>query len=81
LPFLVTNGSATDAVRNTVCLAGVSAIYFWRAKTEEKHLLSEDAKYGEYHAWMDRNPTVTRFIGRLLAGLRPQRGAVVQPAE
>ena len=81
MPFFVTNGSTTDAVRNAVCLAGVSAIYFWRAKTEEKHLLSEDAKYREYHAWMDRNPTVTRFINRLLAGLKPQRGAVVQPAE
>lgn len=81
MPFLVTNGSTTDAVRNAVCLAGVSAIYFWRAKTEEKHLLSEDAKYREYHAWMDRNPTVTRLLNRLLSGLKPQRGPVVQAAE
>lgn len=81
MPFLVTNGSTTDAVRNAVCLAGVSAIYFWRAKTEERHLLCEDAKYREYHAWMEHNPTVTRFLKRLLAGLKPQRSAVVQPAE
>lgn len=81
LPFLVTNGSTSDAVRNAVCLAGVSAIYFWRARTEEKHLLAEDAKYREYHAWMDRNPTVTRFLNRLLAGARPQRSPAPQAAE
>ena len=65
LPFLVTSNSWVDAVRNTVCLAGVSAIYFWRAKTEEKHLLSEDPKYREDHAWMDQGPTITRLLNRV----------------
>jgi hypothetical protein len=30
----------------------VSGVYFWRAKTEEKHL-GNDADYRAYVAWMD----------------------------
>lgn len=80
LPFLVTSHSLTDMVRNTVLLGLVSATYFWRAKTEEKHLLAEDAKYREYHAWMDRNAPITRGLKRLGERLRP-RGPQLQPAE
>lgn len=65
LPFLVTNGSWTDAVRNTVLLGVVSGIYYWRARTEEAHLLAEDAKYREYHAWMGENALITRGLARL----------------
>jgi protein-S-isoprenylcysteine O-methyltransferase Ste14 len=80
MPFLATSGSLTDMVRNTVLLALVSAVYFWRAKTEEKHLLSEDAKYREYHAWMGRNAPITRGLSRLGRFFRP-RGPQLQPAE
>ncbi|MBC2665826.1 DUF1295 domain-containing protein [Novosphingobium flavum] len=80
LPFLVTSGNRNDALRDTVILALVSAVYFWRAKTEEKHLLAEDAKYREYHAWMERSPTITRFLSRLISAASPRR-TVVQPAE
>ena len=80
LPFFATSGSLTDAVRNTVLLAMVSGVYFWRAKTEEMHLLSEDAKYREYHAWMARNAPITRGLSRLGRMLRP-RGPQLQPAE
>jgi len=80
LPFLVTTGNRNDAVRATVILALVSAVYYWRAKTEEKHLLAEDAKYRAYHAWMEHGPTITRALSRLLAVARPKR-TVVQPAE
>jgi protein-S-isoprenylcysteine O-methyltransferase Ste14 len=80
LPFLVTNQSMVDAVRNTVCLGLVSAIYFWRAKTEERHLLAEDAKYREYHAWMGQNAPLVRLQARIGGLLRP-RGMQVQPAE
>ncbi|KMS55136.1 hypothetical protein V474_19020 [Novosphingobium barchaimii LL02] len=69
LPFIVTNGSLTDAVRNTVLLGVVSGIYYWRARTEEAHLLGEDAKYREYHAWMAQNALITGTFGRLLAML------------
>ena len=51
LPFLVTSGSLVDAVRNTAILALVSGVYWWRAKTEEKHL-GNDADYRAYAAWM-----------------------------
>jgi len=80
LPFLVTTRNPNDAIRDTVVLALVSAVYFWRAKTEERHLLADDAKYREYHAWMERNPTITRALGRALRAATPRR-AVVQPAE
>lgn len=71
MPFLVTSHSMTDAVRNTVTLGLVSAVYFWRAKTEEKHLLAADAKYREYHAWMDRHGVITS----VLTGLGRRLGA------
>ena len=73
LPFLVTNGSMVDAIRNTFFLACVSAIYYWRARTEEKHLLSEDPKYREYYDWMAQNALITRSfirLGKLLRGGR-----------
>jgi protein-S-isoprenylcysteine O-methyltransferase Ste14 len=80
LPFLTTTGSMVDAVRNTLLLAAVSATYYWRAKTEEKHLLAEDPKYAEYHAWMGQNAPITRGLSRLWQWLRP-RDRQLQPAE
>jgi protein-S-isoprenylcysteine O-methyltransferase Ste14 len=82
LPFLTTTGALTDVVRNTTILGLVSAVYYWRARTEEKHLLAEDAKYGVYHAWMAENAPITRTLARVGRGWR-QRSAArqVQPAE
>lgn len=65
LPFLVSSGSAVDAIRNTVFLACVSGIYYWRARTEEAHLLAEDVKYREYHAWAARHAPITRMLGAI----------------
>jgi len=80
MPFLVTSGSTMDAVRNTFFLLCVNAIYFWRAKTEEAHLLAEDEKYRQYHAWMEENGLITAPLKRLTRRIRP--GYVqVQPAE
>jgi len=81
LPFLVTSDSPVDAIRNTVFLGCVSAIYFWRAKTEEAHLLQEDARYREYHAWMQRNGLITAPLARMAALVRPHPPQQVQPAE
>jgi protein-S-isoprenylcysteine O-methyltransferase Ste14 len=80
LPFLVTNGSTTDVIRNTVCLAAVNAIYFWRARTEEEHLWAEDPKYRAYHAWMSEHGLVTAPLVRLKRLLRP-RARELSPAE
>lgn len=61
LPFLVTTGNPVDAIRNTVLLAAVSGVYYWRAKTEEWHL-SADPAYGAYAAWMAQHGLVTRLL-------------------
>ena len=82
MPFLVTTGSPVDAIRNVFCLLCVNAIYYWRARTEEAHLLAEDPKYREYHAWMGAHGLITAPLTRLtdwIVGLRFTPRA--QPAE
>jgi protein-S-isoprenylcysteine O-methyltransferase Ste14 len=64
MPFLAASGSAIDAIRNSALLAAVTAIYYWRAKTEEKHL-SADPAYRDYAAWMERNAPLPRLIRKL----------------
>jgi protein-S-isoprenylcysteine O-methyltransferase Ste14 len=66
LPFLSPTGSMVDCIRNTAILAMVSAVYWWRAKTEERHLLAEDAKYRQYWAWAETGAPVTRLLKRLI---------------
>jgi protein-S-isoprenylcysteine O-methyltransferase Ste14 len=66
LTFLPLSGSMVDAVRNTAILAAVSAVYFWRAKTEERHIGLEDPAYGVYAAWMAEHGPITSRINRLL---------------
>ncbi|MEM1133860.1 MAG: protein-S-isoprenylcysteine methyltransferase [Pseudomonadota bacterium] len=82
MPFLATSGSITDMVRNTVLLGVVSGVYYWRARTEEKHLMA-DPDYAEYAAWMDRNALIPRSINGLfgwLTGWRKPKDAL-QPSE
>jgi protein-S-isoprenylcysteine O-methyltransferase Ste14 len=79
LPFLVTSGSWTDGVRNAALLACVSGVYYWRARTEERHLMA-DPDYVAYAAWMDRHGPVPRLIG-WMTGRRPQPESLPAPAE
>ena len=81
MPFLVTNGSLTDAIRNTFFLLCVNGIYYWRARTEEAHLLAEDEKYREYYAWMGERGLITAPLTRLLRKMTPTGQASAQPAE
>jgi protein-S-isoprenylcysteine O-methyltransferase Ste14 len=60
IPFLTT-GSWVDAVRATLLLGAVSGVYWWRAKTEERHLRA-DPDYVAYWAWMERNGPVPRLF-------------------
>jgi protein-S-isoprenylcysteine O-methyltransferase Ste14 len=64
IPILATTGSWADGLRNTAIMAIVSGVYYWRAKTEERHL-GVDPAYQDYSAWIDRNGPVTRFLKRL----------------
>ncbi|WP_369025570.1 isoprenylcysteine carboxylmethyltransferase family protein [Qipengyuania sp. RANM35] len=79
LPFLVSTGNPVEAIRNTFFLFVVNGIYYWRAKTEEAHLLREDPKYREYHAFMAQHGLLTAPLTRAAemlsraVGLRPSR--------
>lgn len=76
LPFLVTTDNMVDAVRNTVTLALVSGVYYWRARTEEKHL-SSDPAYVAYAEWMEAYAPIPRLV-RWLTGRAPKAAV---PAE
>jgi protein-S-isoprenylcysteine O-methyltransferase Ste14 len=84
VPMLATTGSMVDAIRNTAVLAVVSGVYYWRARTEERHL-SADPHYRDYAAWMERNGPITRFVNWTLGPLsrrsRPAVAAAAEPAE
>jgi protein-S-isoprenylcysteine O-methyltransferase Ste14 len=78
MPFLATTGNPVDMIRNAAICAMVSGVYYWRAKTEEKHL-SSDPAYVEYARWMERNGPIPRFVNRLWPGRDRPAGPV--PAE
>ena len=67
IPVLST-GTWVDAARSTILLGAVSGVYYWRARTEERHL-SADPAYREYSEWMARYGLVPRFFA-WLAGRR-----------
>ncbi len=84
LPFLVTNDSMTDAIRNTFFLLCVNGIYYWRARTEEAHLLAEDPKYREYYDWMEQHGVITAPLARIKRRVMSRgqgHGAEPEPAE
>jgi protein-S-isoprenylcysteine O-methyltransferase Ste14 len=53
VPFVVTD-SVSEAVRLSLLLVLVNILYFFRAKTEEKHLRSDPA-YVAYESWLAQN--------------------------
>lgn len=61
LPFLATSGNFTDMVRNSVILAMINGVYYWRARTEERHLMADPA-YRAYAEWMDRNAPLPKLL-------------------
>ena len=65
LPILTT-GSVVDAVRATALMGVVSGIYYWRARTEERHL-GLDPVYRAYSDWIGRRGAVPRFCRWMVA--------------
>ncbi len=59
VPFLSTAGGG-EAVRNCLILLLVNAIYYARAKTEERHLMA-DPRYRAYCAWIADNGLLERL--------------------
>jgi hypothetical protein len=68
LPML--SASGVDSIRNTILLAIVSGIYYWRAKTEEKQLLSDPA-YRAYWVWAQAHAPIPRLIAWFSGMARP----------
>ncbi len=64
LPMLSTGGWG-DAARATVLMGAVSGVYYWRARTEERHL-GEDPVYREYSDWASARAPVPRLVGWVL---------------
>ena len=64
LPILST-GSWADAARASALIGAVAGVYYWRALSEERHLLL-DPDYRAYHGWMSRHGAVPRLVGRLI---------------
>jgi protein-S-isoprenylcysteine O-methyltransferase Ste14 len=74
LPFFCSEGFVQGA-RNTAIMALVSGVYYWRAKTEERHLMADPA-YRAYAEWIDRNGLWAK-----LRGIVGRRSPTLQPAE
>jgi len=73
LPFIPNHGWV-DAIKWSLGLAGVSFIYYMRARTEERHL-SRDPTYVQYALWMNEHG-VLRWFGHLsVFGRHPFRYA------
>lgn len=62
LPFIPHHGWV-EALKSTLALAGVSTIYFLRARTEERHL-SHDPTYVAYAKWINEHGLL-RFLNRI----------------
>lgn len=60
VPFLVHGGDVLETVRLCALLGMVNLIYYWRAKTEERHLMW-DPVYRRYAAWVDGNGIFARI--------------------
>jgi protein-S-isoprenylcysteine O-methyltransferase Ste14 len=69
LPFFATTGNINDSIRNTFLLGVVNGVYYWRARTEERHLMA-DPVYRDYAAWAAEHAPVTKFL-RKVTGFVP----------
>jgi len=67
MPFALA-GSPQEALRHSLMLLCINAIYFLRARTEERHL-SRDPRYVAYALWINEHGAF-RALGRWLPFLR-----------
>lgn len=64
IPFWPEDGSPATAFRHCLLLAGVNAIYYLRARTEERHLMT-DPVYAAYDAYIREHGVIARLRRRL----------------
>lgn len=85
MPFMVSDGVGA-ALRRCLLLLAVNAIYYVRAKTEERHL-ALDPVYVEYSAWIDEHGALRwlhhipflRTLARWRPSFRQKRLAWIWP--
>ena len=79
LPFLVDERvGGRCGSQHVLSAGGQRQSYYWRARTEEAHLLAEDPKYAEYHAWMAQHGLITAPLTRLARLVTWARGEARQ---
>ena len=78
IPFL-SMAAGMDAVTNCLQLLAIGAIYFIRARYEERHL-SEEPRYVAYAMWIEQHG-IFRGLGRLVPALRYRPPAPTAPPE
>lgn len=68
IPFAFMTQDKLLVLKMGFFIVGISSIYYWRAKTEEKHL-SKDPVYVQYALWMNEH-SLFAPLGRYLPFLR-----------
>jgi hypothetical protein len=63
IPYLAAGGW-TEVLRHSLLLVGFNLIYWFRAKTEERHL-SADPDYVAYSKWIDRHGVIAKIRRKL----------------
>jgi protein-S-isoprenylcysteine O-methyltransferase Ste14 len=78
IPFIPAQGW-DEAARQSLALAGISLIYWLRARTEERHL-SRDPVYVEYALWIEKNG-IFRWVGQAIPLLRYRPSVHIGPID
>jgi protein-S-isoprenylcysteine O-methyltransferase Ste14 len=76
IPFISADGGEV-AVKHCLMLAAINLIYYYRAKTEERHL-SLDPVYREYAAWIAQHGLIAR-VKRLIGLETPPYKVPLRP--
>lgn len=69
VPFISQSNDMYEIVRSCFMLLCLNGIYYIRAKTEERHLMS-DPSYREYSSWIEKEGVIAKLRGVLLINRR-----------
>jgi protein-S-isoprenylcysteine O-methyltransferase Ste14 len=78
VPF-VSHNDPLDGFRRSICLLCINSMYFFRARTEERHL-SRDPVYVQYALWMNEH-SMFAWLGRAIPVLQYKPPPGYQPPD